>query len=246
MKTFIVVIPARYGSKRLKGKPLIDIGGIPMIIRTYLQCRKVVDKKFIYIATDDKRIKNVAEKYDANCILTSKKCLTGTDRVAEVSKKITAKFYVNVQGDEPFFNPKDLKKLILYAKKNPTEIINGYTRIKDKHLFERSSIPKLIFDKNSYLLYMSRGLIPSNKKKKFLIGWRQVCAYSFPKNALDFFSKFKKKTPIEKIEDIEILRFLESGIKIKMIRMSSKSLAIDEEKDLKKIKQYLKAKKLKS
>ena len=66
MKTFIVVIPARYGSKRLKGKPLIDIGGIPMIIRTYLQCRKVVDKKFIYIATDDKRIKNVVEKYDAN------------------------------------------------------------------------------------------------------------------------------------------------------------------------------------
>ena len=75
-----------------------------------------------------------------------------------------------------------------------------------------------------------------------MIGWRQVCAYSFPKKALDFFSKFKKKTPIEKIEDIEILRFLESGIKIKMIKMSSKSLAIDEKKDLKKIKKYLKLK----
>ena len=189
MKTFIVVIPARYGSKRLKGKPLIKIGGIPMIIRTYIQCSKVVNKKFIYIATDDKRIKDVADKYNANCILTSKNCLTGTDRVAEVSKKIAAKFYINVQGDEPFFNPNDLKSLILFARKNPTEIINGYTKIKDKHLFERSSIPKLIFDKNNYLLYMSRGLIPSNKKKK-ICDWMEtgLCIFISEKS-IRFFLK---------------------------------------------------------
>ena len=87
--SFIVVIPARYKSKRLFGKPLILIKGIPMIVRTYDQCKKVVDRKKIYVATDDYRIKNVCEKNDINVVMTSKKCLTGTDRVAEVSKKIT-------------------------------------------------------------------------------------------------------------------------------------------------------------
>jgi 3-deoxy-manno-octulosonate cytidylyltransferase (CMP-KDO synthetase) len=83
--------------------------------------------------------------------------------------------------------------LIKEAIKNPKEIINGYTEIKDKKLFFNSSIPKLIFDKNSYLLYMSRGPIPSNKKYNFEKAWRQVCAYSFPKKMLETFSKIKKK-----------------------------------------------------
>lgn len=242
MEKFIVVIPARMESKRLPGKPLIKIGRLPMIIRTYLQCLKVVSRKLIYIATDSPKIKKVCNLYGAQCIITSKKCLTGTDRVAEVSKKIKAKFYINVQGDEPFFNPTDLKKIILYAKKNPTTIINGYTKIDDKKNFERSSIPKLVFDKNHNLLYMSRAPIPSNKKKKFICGWRQVCAYSFPLKALKFFSKFKKKTFLESLEDIEILRFVENDIKVKMIKMTNKSISIDEKKDLIKAKIYLNVK----
>jgi len=134
--------------------------------------------------------------------------------------------------------------LINEAIKNPKEIINGYTEIKDKKLFFNSSIPKLIFDKNSYLLYMSRGPIPSNKKYNFEKAWRQICAYSFPKKMLEAFSKIKKKTPIESIEDIEILRFLEQGYKVKMIKMSNKSLAVDNKEDLKKAKIYLKFKNL--
>jgi 3-deoxy-manno-octulosonate cytidylyltransferase (CMP-KDO synthetase) len=242
MKTFIVVLPARMGSTRLNGKPLINIGGLPMIIRTYYQCLKAVDKKLIYVATDSDEIKNICEHYDVQCILTSEKCLTGTDRVAEVSKKIKAKFYINVQGDEPFFNPNDLKKLIIFAKKNPKDVINGYTEIKNKKFFESQSIPKVVFDKNNNLIYMSRAPIPSNKKKNFKIGWRQVCAYSFPIKSLEFFSKFKKKTIIESIEDIEILRFIENGIKVKMIKMSDKSISIDEKDDLDKAKIYLKMK----
>ena len=118
---YIVVIPARYKSSRLEGKPLIDLNGIPMIIRTYRQCLKVVPSKKIYIATDDIRIKKVCNKEGAQTIMTSKNCLTGTDRVAEVSKKIKAKTYINVQGDEPLFNPKDLKLLIKKIKKYPNE-----------------------------------------------------------------------------------------------------------------------------
>jgi 3-deoxy-manno-octulosonate cytidylyltransferase (CMP-KDO synthetase) len=241
---YIIVIPARYKSKRLPGKPLANIGGLPMIVRTYNQCKKVVDANKIVVATDSLKIKKICDKYNIRSIITSDKCLTGTDRVAEVAKKINCNFYINVQGDEPFFNPQDLKKLIKEAIKNPKEIINGYTEINDKKLFFNSSIPKLIFDKNSYLLYMSRGPIPSNKKYNFQKAWRQICAYSFPKKMLEAFSKIKKKTPIESIEDIEILRFLEQGYKVKMIKMSNKSLAVDNKEDLKKAKIYLKFKKI--
>ena len=241
---FVVVIPARYKSKRLPGKPLVKIGGLPMIVRTYNQCKKVVKKDQIIVATDSVKIKKVCDEYKINSLITSSKCLTGTDRVAEVAKKINCSFYINVQGDEPFFNPYDLKKLINIAKKKPNEIINGYAEIKDKKLFFSSSIPKVVFDKNGYLLYMSRGPIPSNKKFEFKKAWRQICAYSFPKKTLMNFAKIKNKTPMESFEDIEILRFLELGFKVKMIKMSNKSLAVDNNEDLEKAKIYLKFKKL--
>ena len=132
---FIVVIPARYNSTRLPGKPLIKIKGVSMIKRTYLQCLKVVSREKIFIATDNMKIFNFCKKENMKVLMTSKRCLTGTDRIAEVAKKIKAKFYINVQGDEPICNPIDLKKLITTAKKYPNEIINGYTEIKDKKLF---------------------------------------------------------------------------------------------------------------
>ena len=241
---YIVVIPARYKSKRLPGKPLVNIGGLPMIVRTYNQCTKVINKNNIIVATDSLKIQKVCEQYNIKSIITSNKCLTGTDRVAEVAKKINFNFYINVQGDEPFFNPNDLKMLIKEAKKNPKEIINGYAEIKDKKLFFSSSIPKVVFDKKGYLLYMSRATIPSNKKLEFKKAWRQICAYSFPRESLLKFSKAKNKTPIESLEDIEILRFLEEGHKVKMIKMSNKSLAVDNNEDLEKAKIYLKYKKL--
>ena len=241
---YLVVIPARFKSKRLPGKPLAIIGGLPMIVRTYNQCSKVVNKNKIIIATDSYKIKKVCDEYKIKSIITSNKCLTGTDRVAEVAKKIKCNFYINVQGDEPFFNPNDLKRLIKEAEKKPKEVINGYTEIKNKKLFFSSSIPKVVFDKKGYLLYMSRGSIPSNKTLKFKKAWRQVCAYSFPRKALFDFTKTKNKTPIESFEDIEILRFLEQGYKVKMIKMSNKSLAVDNNEDLKKAKIYLRYKKL--
>ena len=241
---YIVVIPARYKSKRLPGKPLANIGGLPMIVRTYNQCAKVVNKDKIIVATDSLKIKKVCDQYKIKSIITSNRCLTGTDRVAEVAKKIKCSFYINVQGDEPFFNPNDLKMLIKEAKKKPKEVINGYAEIRDRKLFFSSSIPKVVFDKKSYLLYMSRGPIPSNKASDFIKAWRQVCAYSFPRKALFDFAKTKNKTPIESLEDIEILRFLEQGYKVKMIKMSNKSLAVDNTEDLEKAKIYLKFKKL--
>ncbi len=235
MVDYLVVIPARYKSKRLPGKPLLKINGIPMIVRTYNQCKKVVPTSKIIVATEDKRIQKVCSKNKINSILTSKKCLTGTDRIAEVAKKIKSKIYINVQGDEPICNPSDIKKIIKYAKRKPDLIINGYTEIKDKEMFYSPNVPKVIFDNKEYLIYMSRAGIPSNKNKTFVKAWRQVCIYAFPSKSLKDFTSVKKKTLLESIEDLELNRFIELGYRIKMIKMSNKSIPVDTKNDLKKV-----------
>ncbi len=240
MIDYLVVIPARYNSKRLPGKPLIDINGVPMIVRTYNQCKKVVASSKIVVATDDKRIQKICTKNKINSIITSSKCLTGTDRIAEVAKKIKKRFYINVQGDEPVCNPSDIKKIINFAKKNPDLIINGYTDIKDKEMFYSPNVPKVVFDSSQNLLYMSRAPIPSNKKKSFIKSWRQVCIYSFPYKSLKKFSSIKKKTLLESIEDLESNRFIELGYKVKMLKMSDRSIAVDTMADLNKVRKKIK------
>mgnify|MGYP006087815283 CR=1 FL=1 len=239
MSEFLLVIPARYKSKRLPGKPMISIKGIPMIIRTYNMCKKAVHPSKIIVATDHKKILNLCKKNNINVIMTSKKCLTGTDRVAEVSKKIKKIFYINVQGDEPICNPADIKKIIILAKRYPNMVICGFTEIKEKNIFDSPHIPKVVFRKDGSLIYMSRAPIPSNKKKIFIKAWRQVCIYSFPYKSLKLFSNLKRKTPLEEIEDLEMNRFVEIGLQVKMIKMSNKSVAVDTEDDLKKVRKLV-------
>ena len=238
---YLLVIPSRLSSTRLPNKPLLDFNGVPMIIATALNCQKVVPNKNIVIATDSIEIQELSEKYGFKCIITSKSCLTGTDRVAEVAKKIKKNFYINLQGDEPLFDTQDIKKFLRYAKKNKTDIINGYCVINSKKDFESQNIPKVVIDNNNKLLYMSRAKIPGNKEKKFINGFRQVCIYSFPRKKLLKFIKKKQKTFFEKIEDIEILRFLEIGEVVKMIELSSSSISVDTRQDyFKALRRYKK------
>lgn len=237
---FAVIIPARYHSTRLMGKPLIKLKGVPMIIRTYRQCIKAVDKKFVYVSTDDKRVKDVCEKNKIKVIMTSKSCLTGTDRVFETTKYLKAKTLINVQGDEPLFNPKDLLKIINESKKFPNDVITGYCEITNKKQFFDVNVPKVVVSKDNHIMYASRAPIPFNKKKKFTKAWRQVCAYAFPKKKLKLFYNLKKKTPIEKIEDLEYLRFLELGVRLRALKMSKKSIAVDTVHDVTLVKKRLK------
>lgn len=232
---FVVIIPARYKSSRLMGKPLIKIKNIPMVIRTYRQCTKVVKPELVFVATDDTRIINLCLKENINFIKTSSKCLTGTDRVYEASRKINAKTYINIQGDEPIFNPQDLKKLINEINKHPSEVITGYSQITKKNDYFNLNIPKVVVSENGYVLYASRSPIPGSKKGKFIKANRQICAYAFPKKKLIEFAREKRKTNLEKIEDLEYLRFLEKGIKLRALKMSNKSIAVDTRSDLKKV-----------
>ena len=239
-----IIIPARYGSSRYKGKPLAKILGREMVLRVSDICKKVVGKKNLFVATDSKMIEKVVSKDGYKTILTSKKCLTGTDRVAEAAKKINSKIIINVQGDEPTINPSDIKKIIREKKKFPNHVICGYDKV---HKLENPSsinLPKVVLNSSNELIYISRSLIPGKKNKNEKIKYlKQVCIYAFNKNQLKKFYSKKKKSHIEKIEDIEILRFFDYGIKIKMIKLNSNSIAVDEISDIKKAEKILLKKK---
>ncbi len=236
---YIIVIPARYKSSRFPGKPLVDLDGKSMIQRTYEQCIKVVPEELVFVATEDERIVSHCHEHKMNVLLTTDNCLTGTDRVAEVAKLIEADYYINVQGDEPLFNPDDITKVIESISLFNGDIINGFTSITEVEHYNSVSVPKVVFRPDGRLLYMSRSPIPGNKSSKFNLGWRQVCIYAFPAAALKEFSLLGQKTVLEEQEDIEILRFLEMGMEIRMLELSNASIAIDNPEDVIKVENAL-------
>ena len=242
MKT-IIVIPARYQSKRFPGKPLKKILGKELVIWVAEACSSVFGKNFVYIATEDKKIAHKSKDYGFKYVFTSKHCMTGTDRVAEVAKKIKSDIYVNVQGDEPLVKYKDIKKVIKYKLKYPNHIVCGFTKIQKNENPSNKNIPKVVLNGSNELIYISRSLIPGSKnklKKDKNVFLKQVCIYAFNRKELKQFSSFKRKPLIEKIEDIEILRFFEFNKKIKMVETSSGSAAVDEKNDIKKVENLIK------
>ena len=236
----VAIIPARYNSTRLPGKPLKDIEGQTMLFRVWSIVSKTLNYKNIYVATDDLRIADHCKKKKINYIMTSNNCLTGTDRIAEASKKIKADIYINIQGDEPLLKKKDIIKVINIAKKNPKTVLNCMTKIINKDDFINKNVPKVIFDKYKNLVYMSRASIPSNKYGKFMLAYKQICIYSFPKKSLRLFGNKTKKSFFEKIEDIEILRFLENDFRVQMIELKSSSISVDNLSDLIKVRKIIK------
>lgn len=236
---YIIVIPARMQSTRLPRKPLIDLEGKSLIQRTYEQCIKAVPTDLVYVATDSEEIKQHCEQLGMQVLMTSESCLTGTDRVAEVARAIDAEYYINVQGDEPLFNPDDITKTVALLQKHPGEIINGYAPIATEQDYRSASVPKVVFRPDGRLLYMSRSAIPGNKAESFRWAHRQICVYAFPKKALEAFSAVTEKTPLENQEDIEILRFLELGYEVRMVELSADSIAVDHPEDAERVREVL-------
>ena len=234
-----IIIPARFGSSRYRGKPLVKILGREMVIRVADICSKIKNVK-VFIATDSKKIANVVNKNGYNYIFTSSSCLTGTDRVAEASYKIKSKIFVNVQGDEPTINPKDIKKIIEAKKKFPNHVICGYDKVHDFENPSSINLPKVVVNSKGELIYISRALVPGAKKTNQKIQYhKQVCIYAFNKRQLKKFYSRRKKSETESIEDIEILRFFDLNEKIKMIKLNSNSIAVDEIADVKRAEKLL-------
>ena len=240
----IIVIPARYSSSRFPGKPLVKLLGKPMIIWVAELSSKAVGKENVYIATDDNQIQKTVTEMGYNVVMTSENCLTGTDRLAEVANKIEADIYINVQGDEPLVDPKDIQKVIDLKKKYPNEIINGYTMMEKDEDPKSLTKPKIIFTEDKRMVYISRQPLPGFKDQKYnsKVYYKQVCIYAFNREELLTFGSFGRKSKLEESEDIEIIRFLEWGKTIRLVETQSGSLAVDEPKDVEKVEKILKNK----
>lgn len=240
MNSTCIIIPARFESIRLPGKPLIMLKEIPMVIRTALTCVKVVGRQNVYLTTDDSRIESVCKNYKIQCIRTSSKCLTGTDRVAEAYFELKDKYdiIVNVQGDEPLVLEENILTIINDFKKNKTTT-TGACKINLEEDFLNYNIVKFAITSSNLLQYASRAGIPSNKTGKFFQHLCHVPIYAYTKKDLMKIYNQKNKTYLESIEDIEILRFLELGCKVSISILDKYLPAIDVKDDIKKVLNYL-------
>lgn len=236
------VIPARYKSSRFPGKPLIRLNGIPMIIRVAQIVEKALGKENTFVATDDDQIKKIVEQNGFNVVMTSEDCLTGTDRVYEFSKYVSADIYINVQGDEPLLDFNDIIKIVKFKKENYNYVINGMCNMSYDEDPNNRNIPKVVVNQNNQLIYMSRLSIPGSKNVESSVSRlfkKQVCIYAFNKTELDAFGSQKEKSEFEKSEDIEILRFFDLNIPILMVETRKSSLAVDVIEDVAKVEEEL-------
>lgn len=212
-----------------------------MLHRCFLQVQKVVPTADIYVATDDQRIVSECKNHGMQWVLTNSSCFTGTDRVAQVARGISAEWYINVQGDEPFLDPTGLQRVINSALASTSEIavVNAYAPIESEVEFRSATVPKVVATAAGKLLFISRAAIPTDKSLGFRGANRQVGLYAFRQPALAAFARESTKTRIESVEDIEILRFLELGYEVSMVEVPRGGIAIDTPEDLVVARQYL-------
>ncbi|MBU1125205.1 MAG: 3-deoxy-manno-octulosonate cytidylyltransferase [Candidatus Omnitrophica bacterium] len=236
------IIPARYKSSRFPGKPLVLLLGKPMVIWVVEIAAKALGKDNVFVATDDDHIARVVQQYGYRAVMTSDSALTGTDRLYEASRRIKADIYINIQGDEPLLSFRDIVKVLECKKRFPREVVNGMCRLKHADDPRNINFPKVITTEDLKMVYMSRLPVPGFKASKNApkVFWRQVCIYAMSREELTAFGRFGRKSELERMEDIEMLRFLELGVPIRMIKLRGSSYAVDVPGDVKFVSSILK------
>ena len=231
------VIPARYGSTRLPGKPLLDICGKPMLVRVYERVASVEKLDEVVVATDDERIFNLCQTEKISVIMTSDSHKTAANRLHEVSEKIKADLYLQLNGDEPLINLEAVSKAIVDDVPQDVEFgTNVITEIDDPAQAIDPSNIKMVFDDKMNALYMSRTPIPYPFKSLNYKYFKHVGIIGYNKKMLDFYNI---STPgrLETIEGIDTLRFLDYGKQLKLIHVPDcHSLSVDTMKDLEMVR----------
>ena len=229
----VAVIPARYGSSRFPGKPLVLLRGKPIIQHVYEQVKQSNLFEMVVIATDDVRIVDAVAKFKASVIMTSPDHQSGTDRCAEACDNLPIDFdiVVNIQGDEPFISAEPLTNL-LATFNNPDTQISSLMHPIEQDIDNPNSV-KVVCDLLGNALYFSRSAIPYNRDGIDVTYFKHVGVYAFRKEAL---KKFVNLPPskLEKTEKLEQLRLLENGFKIRMVKTQYRGIGIDTPEDLKK------------
>lgn len=238
----IAVIPARFKSSRFPGKPLAEIENRPLIYWVYQNVIKAKGFADILVATDDERIEQACRKYKMNVIMTSDSHPTGIDRMAEVAEKVEAELYVNIQGDEPLIRPETIELVFepFFAGESNVSVVNFMTEIKRENEIASSTVPKVVVNSRSQAIFLSRCPVPFPKGETPRY-FKQVCIYGITPEALSAFSRFERG-PAERAEDIEILRFIENRIIVKMIEVEQDTVAVDTPADLELVKKIFREK----
>jgi 3-deoxy-manno-octulosonate cytidylyltransferase (CMP-KDO synthetase) len=243
MSKTAIVIPARWSSTRLPGKPLLELGGKPLLRHVWERCRKVRGADAVIVATDDMRIAEAAFDFGAEVAMTSPKHPSGTDRIAEVAKNLAGfDIVLNVQGDEPFIQPALVEKLgeVLRAEKS-IQMSTAACAL-DAGDLENPNCVKVVTDLSGNALYFSRSPIPCDRDGDVRPArWRHLGIYGYRRKFLLEFVKWKQ-TPLEKSEKLEQLRALEHGAKIRVLRTKPAGPGIDTPEDLRAAESFLKTK----
>lgn len=239
----IAVIPARYGSSRFEGKPLALVAGKSMIQRVYEQTQKSKVVLKTLVATDDERIFNAVEAFGGHAVMTSDDCRSGTDRVSQAADMLNLgpdDIVVNIQGDQPVFNPLIINDLILPFDHDPDLVISTLAfRIQDEREITDPKDVKVTFDCNGFALYFSRAQIPYPRDRDTKADfYKHLGFYAYKKSFLDKLVTLPTGT-FEHIEKLEQLRVLEFGFRIKVVITEYDSPEIDLPEDIKRIEAKL-------
>lgn len=201
-----------------------------MIIHVCEATATALGRENTYVATDSDEIAEVVQKWGFRCLMTSESCLTGTDRLAEAVRQLGKHdIIINVQGDEPMVQPDSIRKVLNAKIQSPGCIINGMAKVGAEEDPHSRNMPKVVVTESNRLLYMSRVMLPAAKKPDVVpeTVWKQVCIYAFEPEHLERFYSFARKSFNENYEDIEILRFLDLDIPVKMIELPAATYAVD-------------------
>lgn len=233
----IAMIPARYQASRFPGKLMKDLGGKPVIVRTYEAALNTNLFDDVFIVTDSDVIFKTIENAGGKAIMSQKEHECGSDRIAEAVESMDVDIVINVQGDEPFIDEISLSKLIQVFKedtKQEVDLASLKVQITDQEDIQNSNNVKVITDVNNLAIYFSRSVIPYHRDQNIAIKYyKHKGVYAFRKQALiDFYNT--PMTPLEASEKIEAIRYQEIGKKIKMVETNVEAVGIDTPEDLEK------------
>ena len=233
----IGIIPSRYASTRLPGKPLIDILGKSMIQRVYEQCKKSKSLSKLIVATDDKRIYTHVLSFGGEAVMTSKEHETGTKRCNEVVQNLNehVDIIINIQGDEPFINPLQIEEIITLFNNSEVQIGTLAKKIDDIKILSDRNTPKAIFDKEQNAINFCRKIAKISNED---IYYKHIGIYAYKKNILEEICRLPQSQN-EIQEQLEQLRWLDNNYKIKVGITHFDSLSIDTANDIEKIEQEI-------
>lgn len=238
----IVVIPARYGSTRLPGKPLVPLAGTPMIQRVYDRAKAAQRVHRVIVATDDDRIIQAVQSFGGEARMTRSDHRTGTERVAEVAAHESGDIFVNVQGDEPLLDPRAVDTAVEALLEDPqASVATVATPIKTPADIMDPNVCKVVLDFDENALYFSRAPVPwvrDTHSKIQVRHWKHLGLYVFRRDALLEYPTLPQGE-LERIEQLEQLRWLENGWKIKVAEVEHDAVSVDVPEDVARVEKLL-------